>query len=827
MITIKKLVVKVFLNLLYIIEIKNTKGKRSYEKAAGRRGKAACEHCFFKLHGMEDSCIMKKLFISLIAVVLLCSMAVGISANEWNNPFKDVKESHWFYDAVKTTVEKGIFTGMTEDTFQPNGKMTRAMFMTTLANMVGAEVGEYTGMPFTDVKAGHWYAPYVQWAYDNEITKGVSADRFGVNDPITREQMVTLFYNTAKKFGADTEVTDTYKFDKTYDASKIRDYAVEAMKWAMQNSIISGAGVEGNQIVVDPWGTATRAQAAQIITMYLAYTEKDMPAVTGLTINGNPIESYTIVYGESNPYVKNAKAAAESLVGYINEATGITLDVATDAQEPEGPEILIGVTNRETMGLVTVDRDGEDICSFEITVQGNYVVIAGKSDEERHEGTQFGVYAFAEEVLEMEFYSGDIHKLNVVRGKDIPDGYEFKDGPGLEYRVVYWPGVSDELSTGEPFNRKGMSHNLCELAEQGGPRDPDPCLTDEAVLATIEKNFLKMLEPGLEAVWVCQNDTSSGYCKCANCSNEYRTGGGRSATLMKLVNRLAKAAENAGYPEVEIWTAAYEYSIKPVNFMLDDNIVVYYCPIRNCTSHPYYDTTCSMNKTMAENIEGWDAITKKMYTWDYSSNFDYSLTPMPLTKVFRKNMNWFYEKGIRGEFNNAHDSSIGEFDRLKAYILAELQWDPTMDEETYRGKIASFLDVFYGPGGKYINEYIKITEELSDKNCFSFTIPPSSVINNADVLANADKINAMWDAAEALCENETQQLRIRKSRSSWTYMYLDALYTQTYENGTDAQKAEYEALATEFYNEVKDYNLNWSENGKDVRFDPTASPVKW
>ncbi|MBQ4561953.1 MAG: S-layer homology domain-containing protein, partial [Clostridia bacterium] len=166
---------------------------------------------------------MKKLLISLIAVILLCSMAVGVSA-EWNNPFKDVKESHWFYDAVKTTVEKGIFNGMSEDTFQPNGKMTRAMFMTTLANMVGAEVGEYTGMPFTDVKENHWYAPYVQWAYDNGISSGMSADRFGVNDPITREQMVTLFYNTAAKFGADTAITDTYKFDKTYDAEKIREY---------------------------------------------------------------------------------------------------------------------------------------------------------------------------------------------------------------------------------------------------------------------------------------------------------------------------------------------------------------------------------------------------------------------------------------------------------------------------------------------------------------------------------------------------------------------------------------------------------------------------
>ncbi len=770
---------------------------------------------------------MKKVFVSLIAVILLCSMAVGVSA-DWNNPFKDVKESHWYYDAVKTTVEKGIFNGMTENTFDPNGKMTRAMFMTTLANMVGAEVGKYTGMPFTDVKADHWYAPYVQWAYDNGISSGMSETRFGVNDPITREQMVTLFYNTAAKFGADTTITSTYKFDKTYDAEKIREYAVEPMKWAMQNSIISGSGVNGKQIIVDPWGTATRAQAAQIITMYLKFTEKDLPAVTGLTINGNPIESFTIVYGTENPYVNNAQNAAESLKGYIKDATGFELTITDDSSDPAGPEILIGVTNRETKGLVKADRDGEDIASFEISVQGNFVLIAGKSDERRHEGTQFGVYAFAEEILDAEFYSGGIKVYNTVRNRDISDGYEFKDGPGLEYRCVYWPGVSDELSTGDPFIRKGISHNLCELVGFGDARSDDPCLTDEKNLATIEKNFLAMLTPELEAIWVCQNDTKNGFCKCENCKAAYNAGGGRSATLMAMVNRLAAAAEREGYPNVDIWTAAYEYSVKPVNFQLDDNVVVYYCPINNCTSHPYYEkTNCDLNKTMAENIEGWDKITKKMYTWDYSSNFTYSLTPMPLTKVFRENMNWFYEKGIRGEFNNAHDSRVGEFDRLKAYILAELQWDPTMDEETYRGKIADFLDVYYGPGGKYINEYIAITEQLSDKNCFSFNIPPSSVISNADVLANAAKIEAMWDAAEALCENETQQRRIRESRSSWTYMYLDALHTQTYKNGTDAQRAEYEVLATEFYNEVKEFNFHWSENGREINFNPAKSPIDW
>ncbi len=770
---------------------------------------------------------MKKLILSVIAMILLCSMAIGVNA-EWDNPYNDVKENQWFYEAVKTTSEKGIFTGVTDDRFDPDGKMTRAMFVTTLARLVGAELVGYTGMPFTDVSAEHWFAPYVQWAYDNEITNGVSPDKFGSEDYVTREQMVTLFYKTAVKYGADYSVTDTFKYDKVYDAEKIGSYAIEAMKWAMQNSIISGTGVNGKEIIVDPWGTATRAQAAQIITKYFAFLDKDLPPVTGLTINGNPIENYTIVYGENNPYVEHARESAEFLKGYIKDATGASLNIETDARGVGGPEILVGVTNREDKGLVTADRDGEDICSFEISVQGDYVLIAGKSDEKRHTGTEFGVYGFAEQILEVEFYSDNVRVYNIVRDKDIPDKYVFKDGPGYEYRVVYWGNLnSKELSTGEPFNRAGKTHNLYKLVGFGEANGDDPCLTDETNLNTIEENFLKMMKPDLEAAWVTQNDNSSGYCKCPDCAIVYRDEGSRNGTLMRLMNRLADAADKAGYPDVEIWTAAYTYSVKPCKSVLDDQIVVFYCPIENCASHPYYEP-CKLNKSISDNIVGWDAICKKIYTWDYSTNFKYSSTPMPLTKAFRENKEWFYSHGVRGEFNNALDSRPGEFDALKAYILAELQWDPTMSEETYRSKIADFLDAYYGPGGKYINEYIKLTEELCDENCFSYYTLPSVVIRNDVVIEYNDQMNSLWDAAEAMCENAKQLKNIRRSRLSWTYMYLDAVYESMFTKGTEATKAEYVAMATDFYNELSTFDLRWAESGGgSIAFNPEKSPVDW
>ena len=780
---------------------------------------------------------MKKLLISLIAVILLCSMAVGINAaDEWKSPFKDVKKSHWFYDAVKTTVEKGIFTGMTEDTFQPNGKMTRAMFMTTLAKMVNAEVGEYKGLPFTDVKASHWYAPYVQWAYDNQITSGMSADRFGVNDPITREQMVTLFYNTAAKYGADTTVSDTYKFDKTYDASKIREYAIEPMKWAMQNSIISGAGVNGKEIVVDPWGTATRAQAAQIINMYIAFTEKDMPAVTGLTINGNPIESYTIVYGAENPYVYYGKNqglnAAERLQGYIKDATGFTLEITNDSQEPEGCEILVGPTNRETMGLVTVDRDGEAGESFEITVQGNFVVIAGKYDKNNYDGTYFGAINFAKEILDIDFYSDGVTVYNTIRGLDVPDGYEYKYSPAFEYRAMYWgPLGRDEFCQGDTYQRGwGFAHTIYQLVGFGDAGSANPCLTDPANIAKIEETFLANITPNHDHFWVGQNDDGA-FCTCSNCQAVYREEGCRGGTMFRLVNRLAELAEEHGCGDVEIHTLAYDYTFKPGKTKFEESVVVYYAPVQSCTGHPYTSQNCKLNKSISNQFAQWRENTSKMFVWDYSTNFKYSQSPMPITKVLRENFNWFAQNGVVGEFNNATSDEVGELASLKAYLIAELLWDPMMDEETYQTKITGFLDAYYGPGGnKYIGEYINIINELSEPNCFGYSAHPNSIIKNEDAIANNDKICALFDAAEAMCENEEQRIRIRKTRISWTYLYLDALWSTTYEKGTDADRTYYQELATELYEEAKDYNLVWSNSGstgEEMKFDATKSPIHW
>ncbi len=769
--------------------------------------------------------LRNSLIILSVVIFIVAVFATGISA-EYENRFVDVEKGAWYYDAVSSCVEKGIFTGVTETTFKPDDGMTRAMFVTTLAKLLDIDVSSYTEVSFDDVVAGSWYAPYVEWAYREEITKGVGNNCFGVDDTITRQQMVTLFYNTAVKYGEDVSVTNDHKYRYSADKSSIADWAEDAMKWALSESIVSGTGNKGTLAILSPDGTATRAQAAKIILSYIEFLAKDEPYVTNFTINGNPIEYYTIVYSATPPKSSCVKDAAKNLKAYIENACGVSMPIVTDDSEPTGFEIIIGKTNREDQNIVFADRDGKDVSSFEIRVIGNNLLIAGKSDEDGRDGSEFGVYAFAREILGMGFYTKDVVTYTRINKLDLPEGYEYKDSPGFESRAVFWSGVAEENSTGEPFHGTGNVHNLGDLTETSvGGLGPDPCLTDPVILETAIKNVRAKLDAkkNVEAIWISQNDTTIG-CMCDNCMDVYREEGSRAGTLMRFLNAIAKDLET-DYPHVYIWTLAYHHTTIPVVSQLDENIIVYYCTLDNCASHPYNDPACGLNKSVYNNLVGWSKVCSKMYVWDYSTNFTYTLSAFPIMTSMLENKNWFYDLGVVGEFNNAVSGTHGEFGLLKAHMVSKLQWDPDMSKEAYNEEIDAFLKAYYGNGWTYLRKYIDITERISDNNHFGYYTAPYSIMSDEEILAFEKEFTGYWDAAEAGCSNATELERVQRARLSWTFTLQNARYQRDYVNGTPESRADFMSDNTIFYEASKD--VIWSEKGKDVVFDSAKAPYFW
>ena len=183
------------------------------------------------------------------------------------NPFTDVSEKDWFYNDAMFVYKNGLMLGTSKTLFSPHGTVTRGMMATILWRMEGslAPKGENS---FTDVEAGRWYADAITWAAENGIFAGYSMDKFGPDDPITREQLTAIFYRYADYKGYKLTVTEN--LDKFEDADKITDYAKMVMQWAVGNGLIKGK----SENLLDPQGTATRAE---ISAMLHRFVEKAKP----------------------------------------------------------------------------------------------------------------------------------------------------------------------------------------------------------------------------------------------------------------------------------------------------------------------------------------------------------------------------------------------------------------------------------------------------------------------------------------------------------------------------------------------------------------------
>lgn len=164
------------------------------------------------------------------------------------NPFVDVKEGAYYYDAVLWAVEQKITSGTSATTFSPEASCTRAQMVTFLWRAAGSPKVENGKNPFADVKADAYYYDAVLWAVEKGVTSGTSATTFSPDATVTRGQTVTFLYRNA----GSPEVSGTMPFtDVEADA-----YYAKAVQWAMQQKITTGT----SETTFSPMSDCTRGQ---------------------------------------------------------------------------------------------------------------------------------------------------------------------------------------------------------------------------------------------------------------------------------------------------------------------------------------------------------------------------------------------------------------------------------------------------------------------------------------------------------------------------------------------------------------------------------------
>ena len=205
---------------------------------------------------------MKKRLLSLaLALCLVCSLLPGTALAAGENPFTDVPASHWAHDDITYVYENDLMNGTDGSLFSPESTTTRAQVVTVLYRLAGQPAADWEN-PFWDVPASAWFHDAVTWAWENDITGGVSSTHFGAGNAVTREQLATFLYRYAQDQGYDTSArADLSGYS---DAGLVSSYATEALSWANATGLIIGT----TATTLSPKGSATRAQVATILSRF-------------------------------------------------------------------------------------------------------------------------------------------------------------------------------------------------------------------------------------------------------------------------------------------------------------------------------------------------------------------------------------------------------------------------------------------------------------------------------------------------------------------------------------------------------------------------------
>ncbi len=429
-----------------------------------------------------------------------------------------------------------------------------------------------------------------------------------------------------------------------------------------------------------------------------------------------------------------------------------------------------------------------DSFMIDATLRGEEAAMTIRGGGER--GVLYGVYRFLEKYAGVRYFTPELEQIpegDIV----LCDGNLLAYTPYFEYRFSNWFFAEQEESAlwnvkvgmngnsyitdqmGGKWNYGDMFvHTIGWLSETGNSMSPNPCLSDPDILATVIANVRYLLEedPSINIVSISQNDNSE-YCTCAKCAAVDAEEGSPAGLMLRFVNAVAAELEE-DYPYLVIDTLAYKYTqTAPAVTVPRHNVCVRVCPIHRCFTHPIDECNNDQNYTFRYDFKQWSKICDRIYLWDYTTNYRYYVPVFPNFGALRENMRYFVENNVRGMFPQGnYQSTSGEFAELRVYLLAQLMWNPYMNEEEYYGHMDEFLAAYYGEGWQGIRQYIDKTAELANDTCITIHSHPYQIIAKEEYLANEADFEAWWESAEALAGDRAPF--VKRSRLQWRYIQL-------------------------------------------------------
>ncbi len=498
----------------------------------------------------------------------------------------------------------------------------------------------------------------------------------------------------------------------------------------------------------------------------------------------------------------STKYAASELQSFVEQITGAKLPIVSDNEPAGAHEIVLGSHARLKALGVAIDFGSLGPEGYVLRTSGPHLIIAGGAPR----GTLYGVYGLLEDHLGCRWFAPGVSRIPKMPRLAIKDLHETKV-PVLEYREPFTRDCFDgdwcarnrvNSSAGRLEARHGgkirfgdgfFCHTFAGLVPPakyfkehpeyfslvGGKRQDgyaQLCCTNEDVIRLCTEGVLAAMkaQPDAFVFSVSQNDTDK-HCECDKCQALARQEDSQMAPVLHLVNRVAEAAEKQ-FPDKAVETLAYQWTRRPPKTMRPrPNVIIRLCSIECCFSHPLATCDSAATKAFVADLKGWAKVSKRLWVWDYVTDFSHYLLPFPNQRVRNDNIRLFVQNNVKGIFEqDTYNTPQGELSALGGYMTAKFLWNPDYDENVAMNE---FLEAYYGKAAGPIRKYIDLLHDRVERENIHVVIwaPPSSRHLSNELLTASD---ALWDEAEKQTADQPEmRRRVQIARMSVDYAIVE------------------------------------------------------
>lgn len=496
------------------------------------------------------------------------------------------------------------------------------------------------------------------------------------------------------------------------------------------------------------------------------------------------------------------KTAATELSGTLKQVTGAEFAVVSERQAAPGArQILVGPSGRVRRAAPDVNWSSLAADEIVLRTAGSTLILAGG----RPRGTLYAVYTFLEDIVGCRWWTPTESTIPNKPALTAPP-LNIRYAPKFVSREAFYrfpienPAFASRLKLNGHFSPIpeeygghmgfiGFVHTFYPWIPPDKYFEAHPewfslingkrttqhaqlCLTNPELLKEMTRVVLDKIgeNPSLGLISVSQNDCYNP-CQCDKCRTLAEAEGSESGPLIAFVNTVAEEVEKK-YPGVLVETLAYQYTRKPPKTLKPrKNVVVRLCSIECDFSQPL---NSDANATFRDDILGWKAIAPNLFIWNYVTDFAGYIQPHPNMASLAPDLRFFADSNVIGVFEQGDCfTTVGDFVRLRNWVIAHLLWDPSRDQDALAREFAAG---YYGPAAKHMLSYLRLVENAWKRrpgklSCYNTDLTFLTIHDMTEAARLFD------EAARAVKGQQELEERIRRERlpldHAWLLRYDD------------------------------------------------------